>query len=256
MQSVSSRAGDAAEAGEAIWFDHQQATAADFAHVGKLAALGDSLQSVNAQIGKPQIFFVLAADEAAKVDSHRLIGGSAEVQGGERDGNGCDPAIASDLSAGEPYAIPIGVVGLAFFSDQRVALRSQRIDGEFIAVASIVIGRQQHGEIVVHAEVGIAAKFSGHDAVGLAVKTMSADVEEAAVIEHADFGLFGGGQAFIRLTLAEIGDGGGARPGFFRAQRWRLTGAIGAESAGLRQQAARTEQGYCQQRATAQHCGQ
>ena len=74
MQSVSSRAGDAAEAGEAIWFDHQQATAADFAHVGKLAALGDSLQSVDAQIGKPQIFFVLAADEAAKVDAHRLIG--------------------------------------------------------------------------------------------------------------------------------------------------------------------------------------
>jgi len=93
-----------------------------------------------------------------------------------------------------------------FFDDAAVALRAERVDLENVSVAMAESGIDGDGEIVVEVLRKVAAKLRGDDGVWGGVVTMNADVEVAGVIEDANFGFFGGGLGFERLTLAEIGD--------------------------------------------------
>ena len=110
------------------------------------------------------------------------------------------------MSVGLPNPVPIGIVYPAFVRNQRVELRAERIGRKSVAVSFVVVGGDQNSEIVIDAEVSIAAQFSGDNLLRLRIKALYSKVKVAAVIQDSEFCLFGGRLPLKRFTLTKVTD--------------------------------------------------
>src|SRR5262249_32337056 len=133
------------------------------------------------------------------------------VKCGEWDGNRCSPALIGDLGFGSPDAIPARVAVLSlteFFlvSNEGIALRAERIDLEYICVATVVSGVNDDFKIVIQLLSDVAAQLRGSDAARIRRGASDCKIDFAARVENADFCELRGGPAFERFALSEIGD--------------------------------------------------
>src|SRR5260370_28393568 len=83
-----------------IRFDDEQSSATNVFQIGKLAGFRDALDAVDAQIGLPEVFFVLTANEATEIHSDRHVVRSLKVESGKRNRDRGRPAIRRDMSVG------------------------------------------------------------------------------------------------------------------------------------------------------------
>src|SRR6185437_11957468 len=115
-----------------------------------------------------------------------------------------NPAIAYDSRVGGPNAVPIGIVCLALFSDDCIVLRPKRIDREFISAAPVVVRGKQDGEVIVHAEVGIAPELGRDDLLRVTIEAMHVEVEEAADIKNLPLKLLGFRRTLKKTYLGQF----------------------------------------------------
>src|SRR5215469_11661627 len=155
-----------AEPRQPVRFHNEQPSAADVRDALQITSSANAPRSVNAAPRRPQILFVLATDETFEINTPSHVARLHEVQ--SRKGN-CDcggPALRRDSSFRGPYPIPPGItvacarVGTLFFCDQRVALRPQWIDLEYVRIAAIVRRIDDDLEVVVEFLADIPPELS------------------------------------------------------------------------------------------------
>src|SRR5262249_52090510 len=71
----------------------------------------------------------------------------------------------------------------------------------------VMKGIEHHLEHVVAFHVSVAPEFGGNDARRIGIKTSDREVDVMGVVKNPDLGALRSILAFMRVTLAEVGDG-------------------------------------------------
>ena len=148
---------------------------------------------------------VLPLHQPAQVESPGLRPVAAVAQRLERNRDFDRPAVLEAPGAHVPDAVPRRV--LQVVGHRHVAQRAERVGLEEVAVAAIVEGVDDEGDVLVAEDVAVvAAQLVGHLALGMAVPAARRDVEVDVVEEDPGLGLLGGRLALARLLLDEVGE--------------------------------------------------
>ena len=160
---------------------------------------------------RPHGEFVLAQNGPHEADAPDLVRGAREAQLRERDTVLGRPAERVHAGGDLPHGIPRVVGEVAVVAELEIVLHPQRIDVEPEGGAMVVVGVDEDAEVVALGE-GIAAAQVVGDLAGLAVEQPHADVQRLVVVEHAHGGGLGDEVPFLRVALAQVGDGRGEHP--------------------------------------------
>src|ERR1019366_2222590 len=97
------------EAQQAVRFDHEQPAAADVGDAVQFSGLADARCAIHPAPARPEIFLVLAADEALEIDTPDDVIRFHEIQRRKRNGNSGCPTKLGDAGFGSPDPVPAGV---------------------------------------------------------------------------------------------------------------------------------------------------
>src|SRR5260370_21551891 len=158
--------------------------------------MADPRGAIDAPPGRPQVFFILAADESLEVDPPDHIVRPHEVQSRKRNRDGGRPAAFRQTSFRGPYPVPPGIavararVCALLFRNQRVALCPQRINLEYVRVPPVVSRVDDDFKVVIQFLTDVPAQLGRNDPTWIGVETGDTEVDLVLVVENADFGVF------------------------------------------------------------------
>src|SRR5438876_4730305 len=180
----------------------------DTSQVSRLRYLGNAKCS---SIRRPQVFFVLAPDEALEIESPKHFFGMREIQSRERYFYGDGPAITDDTRVRAPHPIPTSIeidvrVVFLLFDDQAIHLCPQRIDLEDVTSTPVMIRIDENLEVVIQILANIAAEFPGDDARRIRIETMNAKIDGVSRVQNPHFCFLSRWLALERFPLTKIRD--------------------------------------------------
>ncbi len=184
----------------------------------------------------PQVFLVLAANEAPDIEPERGVRARVKPQSEERDAELGRPAGGVARDGDVPHAVPVLVQGVDT-RELRVPHRPLRVRGEHEGVAPVVEAVDQEPDVVVAREVGVAAQLGGPHPPHIRVVAAHRDVERVGVVRHPDDRPLGRGGTLDGLALAQVVDRVRGRPerlGECAVERHRPRDRHGAERIGAR----------------------
>src|SRR5205814_10730048 len=100
-------------------------------------------------------------------------------------------------------------------SDQRILLRTERIDHETKPIAAIVISVEQDRDRIIIGEICIAHEFTRIDMFGVRVESTDTEIDILIIEEQANLCSFRSRCAFVWLLLEKISGRLGQRPSGF-----------------------------------------
>ena len=207
-----------AKADQPVGLNDEQPATTNLRDAAKLAGLADLCGSVSSTPSRPEVFFVLPADEALKVDSPNYVARLHEIQSGERNRDRGCPALLGNPSLGSPDAIPARVtvssapVRALFLRDQRIALSAERIYLKHVRITPVVRGVDDDFEIVVQFLGHITPQLGRDDPFWVRVEARDTEIDLVPVVQGADLGFFSGCLSFKWLPLQKLGNRRGLLP--------------------------------------------
>src|SRR5437667_3721705 len=198
------------KADEPVWFDYEQATAADFGDPVQFSGLANPGSTIDAPPARPKVFFVLPADESFEVDTPNHILRLHEVQRRKRNSHRGRPALLCDTTFGCPNAVPAGVpisrtaICALLFGNQSIALGPQRIDLKHVGITSVMRRVNDDLEVIVQFLTDIAPQFGRDDPFRIRVEARNAEIDFMLAVENADFGFFSRGLPLKGFPLQKV----------------------------------------------------
>src|SRR6266568_1263068 len=184
----------------------------------QFSGLADPRSSVSAPPSRPEIFFVLSADEAFEIDGPNNVARLHEVQRGKRNGDGGRPALFCDASLGSPHAVPAGVavpsvcICALFLGNQSIPLSAQGIYLKHVRVTPVMRRVNDDFEIVIQLLTDITPQFGGDDPFRVSVEASDAEIDFVPVVKDADLGFLSRWLSFKWLPLQKVGNRRGVLP--------------------------------------------
>ena len=166
-----------------------------------------------ARHGRPGGVFIPPADDALDLESPLLQVALRKAERLEGHGDLRTPAVLQHFRAGEPGAVPVGIVPPAVFGGLHVALCATGVGVESVAIASIEERVEDEQERVALKVREVAPQGVDDQPARLVVVQHRADVQHLAVVEKAHFAALAGGAELVGKLLIEIDRGLGQRPG-------------------------------------------
>src|SRR2546427_10775183 len=173
--------------------------------IGDRAFIVQAVEPLPPAVRAPQVFLVLASNEAPDVEPELRVGTAMKPQREERDTELGRPSGAITRNGDVPDAVPV-LVQVVDACELRIPQGAVRVRGEHEGAAPVVEAVDQEPDVVVTRRVGVPAELAGPHTAHVGVVAAHHYVESVGVMRHLHDRPLRGGRPLQRLALAEIVD--------------------------------------------------
>src|SRR5437773_1763947 len=194
-----------------IWIELEIVGTVQIPEIGDRALIVQAVEPLRPTVPAPQVFLVLASNEAPDIEPELRIGPGVKPQREQRDAELGRPSGTIARDGDLPDTIPV-LVQVVDARELRVPQGAVRIRGEHEGAPAVVEAVDEELDVVVARKIGVPAELAGPHAAHGGVVAAHDDVESAGVMRHLDDRPLRGGGRLEWFALAEVVDRVCCRP--------------------------------------------